>query len=188
MKKWIKFTKVALALAVCLFIVVKVLELGSPFGGRGSHDHFLNVSGMRSLGPVLGEYQWENTTNPITSFNQFFDLIQNKFPDATGKIDDPNPFPGILISGHTYSRLLNLPNGLDPKTTPLIWDRNPGGLFTVLAWDGRRLKGIRRKQLSQILDVVKQHGGVIYSGNTAPATTPPPASQPPTNAPPLMTK
>jgi hypothetical protein len=176
MNRWIKLTKVLLVLTGCLFIVHKVLLLGTSFGRRGSYEHYLNVSGIRRLHSVLWEYQWENTTNPITSFHQFFDLIQNKYPAATGKVDAPNPFPGILLSGHTYVRLLNLPNGLDPKTTPLIWDIKPGfeGNFAVLAWDGNMLKGIRRKQLSQILDVVKQHGGVIYSGSTDPETTPPP--------------
>ena len=188
MKRWIKFTIMLLSLAVCLFIVVKMLLLGTTFGRRGSHEHFLNTTGMRTLFVVLTSYQLENTTNPITSFNQFFNLIQTECPDAKGKADAPNPFPGILPSGHTYSRLLKLPDGLDPKTTPLIWDIKPGyeGFFAALSWDGSMMVGIDTKQLSQILDVVKQHGGVIYSGNADPATTPPPALHQPT-PPPLMT-
>lgn len=179
-----------MSLAGCLFIVSKVFLLGSTFGQRGSREHYLNVSGMRRLGRVLCEYQWSNKTNPITSFNQFFNLIQTEFPDAKRNADAPNPFPDILLSGHTYTRLLNLPNGLDPKATPMIWDINPGyeGFFAALSWEGSRMEGMRTKQLSQILDVVKQHGGVFYSGNADPATTPPPVSQLPTNAPPLMTK
>jgi hypothetical protein len=186
MKRWIKFTIMLLSLAGCYFIVWKVVLLGSTFGRRGSHEHFLNTTGMRTLFVVLTSYQLENTTNPITSFNQFFNLIQTECPDAKGKADAPNPFPGILPSGHTYARLLKMPDGLDPKTTPLIWDRKPGyeGFFAGLSWDGSMLKGIDTNQLSQILDVVKRHGGVIYSGNAAPTTTPPPASHPLTNAPP----
>ncbi len=189
MKRWIKIAIVWIVLAGCvLLFFAGVMRCFATFGPRGSYEHYLNERGMRRLHSVLWSYQLDNTTNPITSFNQFFNLIQTEFPDTKGKVDAPNPFPGILLSGHTYSRLLNLPNGLDPKTTPLIWDRKSGGQgnFAVLAWDGNRLKGMRKKQLSQVLDVVKQHGGVIYSGNADPATTPPLASQPPTNAPPLM--
>lgn len=181
---------IVLVIYFLLFFAGVYIRSRNNSGPRGSIEQRISILRMGRLSSLFRSYQRKNTTNPITSFNQFFNLIQTECPDAKGKADAPNPFPGILPSGHTYSRLLKLPDGLDPKTTPLIWDRKPGyeGFFAGLSWDGNMMELMDTGKLSQILDVVKQHGGIIYSGNADPATTPPPASQPFTNAPPVDDK
>ena len=137
-----------------------------PFNQRDCREQHKNRMGLIFLHHEYMAYNLENKTNIIKSFTQLFDIIKTEKPEITGKIDDPNPFPGILLADHTYARVLELPHGLEPNTVPLIWDTKPGneGWIAVLFWDGSLPQCMDIKHLEQILATVKQHGGRISEG------------------------
>lgn len=152
---------------VCIsWIATKVAIRSTTFGKSGSHDHWLNTSGMRTLSTILTVYQSAHSTNAVISFNCFFALIKSELPDAVGNIDDSNPFPGILPFGHKYSRILEMPRNLAPNTIPLLWDTEPGyeGFFAMICWDGSVPELMDIKKLTKTLDEVTQRGGVISTG------------------------
>ncbi len=102
-----------LCVLACIFwIAIKVAIRSTTFGKSGAHEHWVNTSGMQTLSTILTVHQSAHPTNAITTFNHFYALVKAELPDATGMIDDSNPFPGILPSGHKYSRILEIPRDL----------------------------------------------------------------------------
>ena len=155
MRKMIIWLSLVLV-AVTGFVAVRQMRLVSTFAWKGSVEDDINRKGMWVI-------RQELYSDGVTSFSQIYERVRSIRPAATGKIDDPNPFPGILLPGHIYGRVLELPQGMSLDQVPLMWDTKPGprGWVVVLFWDGTIAESMDESHLVLMLESVKKHGGQI---------------------------
>ena len=142
------------------FYANRQMRLMSTFGRKGSIADDRNKKGMMFIRQDLD--------SKISSFNQLFIRIQTERPSTTGKVYDPNPFPEVLLPGHTYGIVIYLPKGMPLNKVPLIWDTEPSseGWAIVLFFNGSIPECIDMLHLRQIIETVKQNGGRIFDGKT----------------------